>query len=306
MIVIACPGQGSQKSGFLAPWLGEARFRDHLAAVSDAVGMDLAAHGTTSDDATIKETSIAQPLIVAAGLLVLAELLADGRRALVGGIAGHSVGEITAAAAAGVLTDEVAVAFVRERGLAMADAAHAAQTGMSAVLGAEPAELEGRLTDLDLAAANYNGAGQVVVAGTLDALARLKDTPPTHSRVIPLRVAGAFHTRFMRPAVARLEAYAATLRPSDPTLRLWSNSDGQAVSDGAQFVRLMVRQVSSPVRWDRCMESFTAAGITGLIEVCPAGALTGLAKRALPGVRTLAVKTPDDLAAAIDLLEHDA
>ncbi|HEU0257646.1 MAG TPA: ACP S-malonyltransferase [Microbacteriaceae bacterium] len=306
MIVVACPGQGSQKAGFLAPWLGETRFAWHLAAISEACGIDLAMHGTMSDNATITETSLAQPLIVAAGLLVLGELLADGRRAKIGGVAGHSVGEITAAAAAGILTEDDAVSFVRERGLAMAEAAGHDETGMSAVLGADETELERLLAQFGLAPANYNGGGQIVVAGPVKALAELKENPPAHARVIPLRVAGAFHTRFMLPAVQRLTAYAATLPAADPQMRVWSNRDGQTVGDGRRFVDLMIGQVSSPVRWDRCMKSFVAAGITGLIEVCPAGALVGLAKRGLPGIPTVAVKTPDDLPAAIELIDRDS
>lgn len=306
MIVIVCPGQGSQTPGFLEPWLAESSFRDQLTGISDAVGIDLVAHGTVSDADTIRDTAVAQPLIVSAGLLTLSALFADGRRERVGGIAGHSVGELTAAAGAGVLSETDAVAFVRERGAAMSKAAAEVQTGMSAVIGADEAELLARLDELGLSPANYNGGGQIVVAGALDALAQLAGNPPARARVIPLQVAGAFHTRYMAPAVPALEEFASTLTTNDPTLRLWTNKDGSEVTDGAEFLRLLVGQVSSPVRWDLDMKAFEEAGVTGLIEVAPAGALVGLAKRGLKGVPTVAIKTPDDLPAAFDLIDQEA
>src|SRR5690349_1956129 len=141
VIVVVCPGQGSQTPGFLAPWLADPASAERLAGYSEAAGVDLATHGTVSDADTIRDTAIAQPLIVAAGLLTLERLLADGRRDRIGGIAGHSVGEITAAAGAGVLRDADAMHFVAERGRAMADAAALAPTGMSAVLGGDESAL---------------------------------------------------------------------------------------------------------------------------------------------------------------------
>lgn len=306
MIVIVCPGQGSQTPGFLDPWLAETAFRDQLTGISDAVGIDLVAHGTVSDADTIRDTAVAQPLIVSAGLLTLSALLADGRREKVGGIAGHSVGELTAAAGAGVLSETDAVAFVRERGAAMARAAAETPTGMSAVIGADETELLAQLETLGLSPANYNGGGQIVVAGALDALAALSENPPARARVIPLQVAGAFHTRYMAPAVPVLEQFASTLTTQDPTLPLWTNKDGSRVKDGAEFLRLLVGQVSSPVRWDLTMQSFQEAGVTGIIEVAPAGALVGLAKRGLKGVPSVAIKTPDDLPAAFDLIDQAA
>lgn len=306
MIVVVCPGQGSQTPGFLAPWLAESSFAERLVGLSDAAGIDLALHGTESDADTIRDTAIAQPLIVAAGILTFGALVADGRAEQVGGVAGHSVGEITAAAATGVFDDADAMRFVAARGRAMADAAALAPTGMSAVIGADETDLLARLEALGLEPANFNGGGQVVVAGAVDALEQLRAEPPAGARVIPLQVAGAFHTRYMQPARERLADVAASLSVSDPGVTLWTNRDGSQVASGAEFLDLLVGQVASPVRWDRCMDAFAAAGVTGLIELAPAGALVGLAKRALKGVPTVAVKTPDDLPAAIELLEQAA
>lgn len=305
MIVVVCPGQGSQTPGFLAPWIAEPQFHDHLTALSDAIGIDLVAHGTTSDADTIRDTAVAQPLIVASGLLTLTALLGT-RRHRVGGIAGHSVGELTAAAGAGILSEADAMTLVRERGAAMATAAAITKTGMSAVVGGDEAELLAQLTELDLSPANFNGGGQIVVAGELAALDALKDNPPAGARVIPLQVAGAFHTRYMAPAVEHLRSVAAGLEKHDPELTIWTNRDGSTVDSGDGFVDLLVGQVSSPVRWDKTMDAFAAAGVTGVIEVAPAGALVGLAKRGLKGVPTVAVKTPDDLAAAFDLIDGNS
>ncbi len=305
VIVIVCPGQGSQTPGFLSPWLEVPGLDGRLARYSEAAGIDLETHGTVSDADTIRDTAIAQPLIVAAGLLTLSVLL-EGRRQLVGGIAGHSVGEFTAAAASGILEAPDAMALVAERGRAMADAAALTPTGMSAVVGADESELLAALDGLGLEPANFNGGGQIVVAGAVDALEKLKEAPPAGARVIPLQVAGAFHTRYMAPAVERLRAAATALETETPTLPIWTNRDGHRVSGGREFLDLLVGQVSSPVRWDRCMDSFASAGVTGLIEVAPAGALVGLAKRALKGVPSIAVKTPDDIHAAIEMIETDA
>ena len=314
MIVIVCPGQGSQTPGFLDPWLELPGLRDQLNVLSDAAQVDLVVHGTTSDEETIKDTAVAQPLLVGAGLLALRALSgtpAAGGYAVAppagtGALAGHSVGEITATAAAGVLSETDAMRFVAERGRAMAQASAATPTGMSAVLGGDEADVLATIERHGLTPANVNGAGQVVAAGALDALAALAAEPPARARVIPLKVAGAFHTSFMQPAVAALGEWLEH-DVSDPGVTLVSNRDGEVVTDGRQVVERLVAQVSNPVRWDLCMERFAELGATAIIELPPAGTLVGLAKRALKGVELLALRTPDDLDAARTLIkEHSA
>lgn len=304
-VVIVAPGQGSQTPGFLDPWLAESHFATHLEELSDAAGVDLGRHGTVSDADTIRDTAVAQPLIVGASLISLAAVLDGGRRDKIAGIAGHSVGEVAAAAGAGILGEADAMRFVAARGRAMADAAARTETGMSAVIGAKEDELLTALEPLGLSPANMNGGGQIVVAGELHALAALQANPPAGARVIPLQVAGAFHTRFMEPAVDTMREVASGMATAAPTLRIWTNRDGSTVDDGARFLDLLVGQIASPVRWDRVMESFSAAGVTGLIELSPAGALVGLAKRALKGLPTVAVKTPDDIPAAHALIDQE-
>ena len=303
MIIVVCPGQGSQTPGFLAPWLADDSARELVESFSDAANVDLALHGTVSDADTIRDTAIAQPLIVTAGILTLNALRDSGHLDGVGGIAGHSVGEFTAAAGAGVLDAKDAVGLVGLRGRAMANAAARVATGMSAIIGGDIHDILPKLDSLGLSPANYNGGGQLVVAGEVSALAALAAEPPTGARVIPLAVAGAFHTRFMASAVDTLREAAASVTTNNPRLTLWTNRDGSAVTNGDTFRDLLVGQVSSPVRWDLCMASFASAGVTGIIEVAPAGALVGLAKRALKGVPTVAIKTPDDLVGARELID---
>ena len=307
MLVIVAPGQGAQTPGFLTPWLELPGVADRLAGWSDAAGLDLARFGTKADADEIRDTAVAQPLLVAAGLLAARELFPDelAARRIVGAVAGHSVGEITAAAAAGVFDAHTALRLVAARGRAMAKAAAVTETGMSAVLGGDPEAVVAHLAGLGLTPANINGAGQIVAAGTTEQLAALTENKPEKARVIPLKVAGAFHTEHMAPAVAELEALVPGLTIGDPGTRYVSNTDGQVVGSGAEIVRRLVAQVSNPVRWDLCMETFQQLGVTALVEVLPGGTLTGLAKRALPGVKTLAVKTPDDLEAARAIIaEH--
>ena len=308
MIVVVCPGQGSQTPGFLTPWLELSSFKVSIEAQQEASGIDLIGHGTVSDADTIRDTSVAQPLIVAAGVATLSELLDGSTLASVGiaGVAGHSVGEITAAVAAGVFTQEQGIQFVRERGNAMAKAAALEVTSMAAVLGGEQALVEARLAELELEPANYNGGGQIVAAGSASGIAALQSEPLAGTRVIPLQVAGAFHTRFMAPAVATLDAYSQQLTVSDPSVKLWSNNGGRLVASGSEFVSLLVSQVKSPVRWDLTMAAMVEAGVTAIIEVAPAGTLVGLAKRSMPGIETLAIKTPEQLEAARTLIANHA
>jgi [acyl-carrier-protein] S-malonyltransferase len=304
VLAVVAPGQGSQVPGFLTPWLELPHFTDRMKWLGTVAGIDLIAHGTTSDEDTIRDTAVAQPLIVSAGMVSLLSLFPHPGEAFakVAVGAGHSVGEITAAAAAHVISAEQAMVLVRERGNAMAAASAVTPTGMSAVLGGDRDEVIAKLAQHGLTAANENGAGQIVAAGTLEQLATLETDPPTGARVRPLSVTGAFHTSHMAPAVGVLAQHAKAISTHDARLRILSNADGTMVQDGREVLKRLVTQVSSPVRWDLCMNTMLDLGVTGLIELPPAGTLVGLAKRAIPGVECVSLKTPDDLPAALDLI----
>lgn len=300
MLVIVAPGQGAQTSGFLTPWLEDPLFAGRLEWLSTVAGLDLAHYGTEADDETIRDTAIAQPLLVGAGLVAALELFphpADAF-AMIGAVAGHSVGELTAAAGARAISGEQAMVLVRERGRAMAQAAAVTPTGMTAVLGGDRDEVLAKIAEHGLTAANDNGPGQVVAAGTLEQLAAFADDAPAKARVMPLKVAGAFHTSHMAPAVDRLARLARSVSVHDPRTPVVSNRDGRIVHEGAQVLERIVGQIARPVRWDLCLETFTDLGVTGILEMPPAGTLTGIAKRALKGVETFALKTPDQLDAA--------
>ncbi|MGI5449599.1 ACP S-malonyltransferase [Streptomyces sp. CA-243310] len=304
MLVLVAPGQGAQTPGFLTPWLELPGAAERVAGWSDAIGLDLAHYGTKADADEIRDTAVAQPLLVAAGLLSASAL---GTTTAFGAVAGHSVGEITAAAYAGVLSEADALSFVRTRGLGMAEAAAVTETGMAAVLGGDRDVVVAHLEKLGLTPANINGAGQIVAAGTVEQIAALVAEKPEGSmKVVALKVAGAFHTHHMAPAVATLEKAAEALDPADPALKYVSNKDGRVVTTGADVVARLVGQVANPVRWDLCMETFAELGVTGIVELCPGGTLQGLAKRALKGVPAVALKTPDDLDKAAALLAEHA
>ena len=296
MLAIIAPGQGSQTPGMLASWLEDIDAKDLLKQWSDAIDLDLIHLGTTADAEEIKETANAQPLIVAAGLLAARALRADGKFACV---AGHSVGEITAAVVAGVITPLDAMKLVRARGIEMAKAASVTPAGMAAVLGGEREVVLRAITDLGLVAANDNGGGQIVAAGDLDALAQLA---PDGARVRPLAVAGAFHTSYMQPAVEPMRELAATMKVSDPAVALLSNKDGGVVSSGRETLDRIVNQIANPVRWDLCMQSLVAQGVTGVIELAPAGTLVGLIKRATPSIEQFALKSSADLESAHEFI----
>jgi [acyl-carrier-protein] S-malonyltransferase len=301
MLALLAPGQGSQKPGFLTPWLSGWEGADRAAALlrwySTVSGLDLVRLGTEADADEIRDTAKTQPLLVGAGLLVAAFLPTSDATV----VAGHSIGELTAAALADVLTPEAAVALAAVRGREMGAACALEATGMSAVLGGVEADVLERLDALGLTPANRNGAGQIVAAGPLPGLAKLADDPPAKARIIALQVAGAFHTTFMAPAQRALADVAGGVTVGDPARLLLSNSDGTAVLTGAEALARIVRQVTRPVRWDSCQAALADLGVTGAIELAPAGTLAGLAKRVLKGVEVVTVNTPQDLPKALDL-----
>lgn len=293
MLALLFPGQGSQTPGMLTPWLND-ESKKLVATWSLHIDLDLERLGTTASADEIKDTANAQPLIVAAGLLGVSALGLNKFAV----VAGHSVGEITAASAAGVITSAHALELVRQRGIAMAKAASQVETGMAAVLGGDRNEVLKSIVENKLVAANDNGAGQIVAAGSLEQIDKLIDNPPTGSRVRALAVAGAFHTDYMKSAVSHVASFKEKILINLPKAQLLSNKDGAVVPTGQEAIDRIVNQIANPVRWDLCMESLVQLGVTGAIEFPPAGTLVGLLKRATPGIETFALKSPEDLAAA--------
>ena len=302
MLAIIAPGQGSQTPGMLNSWIQDPSLKEILVSWSDAIGLDLLHLGTDADAEEIKDTANAQPLIVAASLLG-AHALGIKNFAVT---SGHSVGELAAAALSGAISESDALRIVRTRGLEMAKAAATSPSGMSAVLGGDRAEVLAAIAALKLVAANDNGAGQIVAAGDLEALGSLTENPPAGARVRALAVAGAFHTQFMQPAVEPLRALATTVPTHPVVIQVISNKDGQVVRDGAEVLNRIVNQIANPVRWDLCMETLKSLGVTGVIELPPAGTLVGLLKRAVSEIETFALKSAEDLEAAREFVGRHA
>jgi len=306
MLALLAPGQGSQVPGFLSPWLEDANAAELIGSWSDAIGLDLKTLGTTASADEIRDTANAQPLLVAGGLIGAGRLFGEDH-SNISYTAGHSVGEITASVFAGVLDGDSAMKLVAARGAQMAIAAKGSDTGMSAVLGGERDVVVAAIHAAGLTAANENGAGQIVAAGSLAALAALAENPPEGSRVRALAVSGAFHTSTMVPAVSHLAALAASLTTTDPMIPFISNKDGAIVKSGRHVLDRIVGQIAGPVRWDLCMARLANCGVTGVIEVPPAGTLAGLVKRAQSEIETFTLKGPEDLSAAREFIaKHGA
>ncbi|WP_090070788.1 MULTISPECIES: ACP S-malonyltransferase [Lentzea] len=303
MIALLAPGQGSQTPGMLAPWLELEGAEKQVRTWSEITGLDLVRLGTTAEADEIVDTAITQPLVVALAVLAFGELRRRVELPSAVIVGGHSVGELAAAAVAGVISADDAVALAAVRGAAMAQACALEPTGMAAVLGGDEPEVLARLEELGLVPANRNGAGQIVAAGPHAALDELAANPPGPAKIRKLAVAGAFHTKYMAPAEDAVRARAAEVTTHDPSLPLVSNKDGQVVTEGAEVLRRLVSQVTSPVRWDLCQATFVEKGIAGSVELPPAGVLTGLAKRAMKGTATLALKTPDQLEKVAELFD---
>ncbi len=282
----------------LSPWLELDGARARVEGWSERAGLDLVRLGTEADAEEIQDTAITQPLIVALSLLAFEYLQREAPVAEDAPVAGHSVGELAAAAIAGVLSPEDAVALAAVRGAEMAKACALEPTSMAAVMLGDPERIVAWLEGHGLTAANRNGAGQIVASGAADAIAKIVAEPLEGTKVRALKVAGAFHTAYMAPAREALGAHAAKITPADPTRPLLSNADGQVVTSGAEYLDRLVAQVTSPVRWDLTMDGLVSSGVTSTLELPPAGTLTGLVKRQLKATvtTTIALKTPAELA----------
>jgi [acyl-carrier-protein] S-malonyltransferase len=298
VLAVLCPGQGSQSAGFLTPWLTAYAVQPRLAQLSDAAGFDLVKAGTESDFDVV-DTAVAQPLLVAAGIVtseLIGELPADSV------VVGHSVGELTAAAVSGAVSATDAVRLAALRGAAMKRACAEVDGGMAALLGGDPAVVQETIDRAGCVAANVNGAGQVVAAGTRDALDRLAAAPPAGARLRPLAVAGPFHTPWMAPAANELAEAAEQLDVNAQHRGIVSNLDGAMLTTGPLLQQRIVTQLTAPVRFDLCLQTLRGLGVTSVVELAPGGVLAGLARRELSDVDVVALRSPDDVSAARDLV----
>jgi [acyl-carrier-protein] S-malonyltransferase len=293
------PGQGSHRPGALASWL------DHPAAavledVRAGVGRDVVA---LSEDPTAgARTADAQPAILAASLVAWRALTEAGLQPDV--VAGHSLGEVTAAIAAGSLSVRDGATLVAARGAAMGDACRRSPGTMAAVvkLGPDAVDVLVDRTD-EVVIANDNAPGQVVVAGTPEGIARLRrDVRGAGGRALPLDVEGAFHSPAMAPAVPAVAAVLQRLVVRDPQVPLVSGTSTRALTAGAEVSAALVDGILAPVRWRAVHARLAELGVTDLIEVGPGGVLAGLAKRSVPDLTVHTVASPEDLDPVVDAL----
>lgn len=284
----------------LAPWLELPGASARLHDWSTASGLDLLRLGTTATLQEITDTAVTQPLVVASALLGAAELRRRGQVPSDSVIAGHSIGEVSALAIAGVISESDALRLAATRGAAMSQACADRPTGMIAVLGGLEADVLLALDRAGLIPANRNGAGQIVAAGPLEACDALEQNPPSRARLRRLEVAGAFHTEHMASAVDKFRFLADSVDVQNPELTLLSNADGNVVTSGRDALDRVISQITHPVRWDLCTQTMLKLGVDSFVELPPSGALVGLAKRMMREVPRHGVTTPEDLEDALE------
>lgn len=299
------PGQGSQTSGMYSTWITDTTNKELITKYSELIELDLFHYGTSASQAEITATNIAQPLLTALAFMSFGKLEVNSNTNII--YSGHSVGEFSAASLAGFYSDENAMKLVSVRGKAMAEAAASnSTTGMSAVLGGDKAEVIKHIKQFDLVPANVNSNGQIVVSGLLTNLEKLSENPPASTKVRKLEVAGAFHSQFMKSAESELEKEFAQVEVTDSNSSFISNKDGQIVKDSFELKNRLITQITSPVRWDLCQAKMIGLGVIGMLELAPAGVLTGIAKREMPGVELFAIKSPEDIPGAQAFIDKHA
>ncbi|MFL5520004.1 MAG: ACP S-malonyltransferase [Gemmatimonadales bacterium] len=304
MSVLMCPGQGAQRVG-MGRDLAE-RFpaaRDTFAAIDEALGVRLSRIMWDGPEDLLTQTHNTQPAILAHSAAVWA--VVRERVGPVGAAAGHSLGEYSAYVAAGTLSATVAAQLVRRRGELMFEAGTARPGAMAAVLGlatdlVDAACNEASGQDGIAVAANLNAPDQTVISGDPPAVTRAGDGCKVRGakRVIPLKVSGAFHSPLMAPAVDGLHDALTGATFVDPAFPVVANASGEAVRTGVDAKRLLVDQLTAPVRWVACMQG-AAALVPGarFIEIGPGNVLSGLLKRIVPGAAAMTLGTADEVEA---------
>lgn len=296
MLAFTFPGQGSQRPGMGRPWADHESW-ELVDEASEVAERDVARLLLDADADELRDTRNAQLTTFVSSLIVLDAVERLGVEPSF--CAGHSLGEYTALTATGALGFDDGVRLVCERADAMHDAGHDNPGTMAAVLGLDDdlVEVACRRADADVWVANFNAAGQVVIAGSPEGVTAASAIAKElgAKKVMPLQVSGAFHTPFMSPARDRLRKAIAEASPRDTEVPVVSNVDALAHDRGADWASLLSAQLVSPVRWKHCLLSLAALGVTEFVELGPGGVLTGMAKRTVENARTMSVSTPEEL-----------
>jgi [acyl-carrier-protein] S-malonyltransferase len=305
MIAFTYPGQGSQTPGMGEPWTDHPSW-ELVDEASEASERDVEHLLLRADAEELRQTRNSQLSTYVMSMIVLDAVERTGLEPAFH--AGHSLGEYSALTGAGVLSYGAGVQLVTERGDAMQAASEAGEGSMAAVLGLddEKADLACRRADGEVWVANYNSAGQVVIAGDPDGLAKAAEIAKElgAKRVLPLKVSGAFHTPFMSPARDRLHKALAETDLRDPHRPVYANVDAEAHTKSAEWAGLLGAQLTSPVLWRQTLHSLDAAGTTVFLELGPGTTLTGLVKRTLKGRTALGVNSPGDVDTLLEDLSH--
>lgn len=303
MLAFVFPGQGSQAVGMLADFADEAVVRETFAEASAAIDLDLWALCQNGPDTELNATTNTQPALLAASVALwrLWQVRGGARPAV---LAGHSLGEYSALVAAEALDLASATQLVRLRGAAMQDAVPAGAGAMAVVLNADEAVVnqacaEAAGTDV-VSAANFNSAGQIVIAGHADAVERAKAALMARGikRVMPLPVSVPSHCALMRPAAEQLAAKLADVSISTPTIPVLHNVDAQPRQDADAIRQALVEQLYMPVRWVDCMAAMASRGVTRIAECGPGRVLVGLCKREMSATTQFALGSSEQFAAA--------
>lgn len=297
-----CPGQGAQRVG-MGRDLAE-RFpaaRETFEAIDDALGVALSRLMWEGPEDELTLTHNAQPAILAHSVAVWA--VVKDRLGAPGAAAGHSLGEYSAHVAAGTLAPTTAALLVRRRGELMYEAGQARPGAMAAVLGLATEQVDQACNEASgqdgvAVAANLNAPDQTVISGDPVAVSRAGDGSKARGakRVVALKVSGAFHSPLMAPAVDGLHDALTGVDFADPAWPVIANASGRAVRTGMDAKRLLVDQLTAPVRWVECMQT-AAALVPGatFVEVGPGTVLAGLLKRIVPGATTVTLGTADEV-----------
>ena len=303
MLAVVAPGQGSQSVGMLSPWVTDSKAKELVESWSSLISIDLLKLGQSGNAEEIKSTDNAQLLIFITSILSSLDLDLENAKAQSIIFAGHSVGEFAAYSLAGAFDPAQALKIVARRGNSMLVAANAfSKTGMSAVLGGDKDEVISYLKEIDLIPANINSNGQIIAAGTIENLNRLANSPLTGTRVRPLEVSAAFHTKYMEPAISQFKEIFNDIKVNFSSQIILSNKYGEVLNNSSEIIENLVNQVISPVRWDLCQAKMVERGVTGMLELAPGGTLCGIAKKEIPSVETFAIKSPEDIKGANDFI----
>lgn len=307
MLAIIAPGQGSQSQKMLENWLTDEKIKNYVDEISKALNFDFAYYGISAKEEEINQTQNTQPLLVLNALISFDKLNLNSLQSKRMVFAGHSVGEIVSYCLSGIISKSDALKISILRGKSMSNNLdYQNKTGMAAILGETDSSLTNLIDSFDLQIANKNSSQQIVVGGLIENINNLIDSKPNGIRIIKLSVSAAFHTNFMAKSLQLFQNSIENFDFKDPVNSIISNFDGLEITKGKEAKEKLIGQLTNSVRWDLCQKKFVEMGVTGILELCPGGVLTGISKRENPKIETFAIKNPFDISNANEFIARHA